>query len=84
MACQARVVDDSQDIYVFIPDFGRLFPNHMRPVEIKGIKDKLTKLGFYLESGVRAHLIHDGSYDTGNILNFRKRRRSEYAQNQTI
>jgi len=50
-----------------------IFPKHMRPIEIKGIKDKLTKLGFYLESEVRAHLIHDGSYDTGNILNFRKR-----------
>ena len=61
-----------------------IFPKHMRPIEIKGIKDKLTKLGFYPESEVPAHLIHDGSYDTGNILNFRKRVGSEYAQNQTL
>ena len=61
-----------------------IFPKHMRSIEIKGIKDKLTTLGFYLESEIRAHLIHDASYDTGNILNFRKGVESDYAQNQTI
>ena len=61
-----------------------IFPKHMRPIEIKGIKDKLTKLGYYLETEVRAHLIHDGSYDIGNILNFRKGVSSEYAQNQAL
>jgi SAM-dependent methyltransferase len=49
-----------------------IYPKHMGPIEIKVIRDKLKKLGFYLEREAAVHLIHDGSYDTGNILNFRK------------
>ncbi len=49
-----------------------IHPKHMDPAEIKSIRDGLKKLGFYLEREAEVHLIHDGSYDTGNILNFRK------------
>jgi len=49
-----------------------LYPKHMGPIEIKVIRDRLKMLGFYLEGEAAVHLIHDGSYDTGNILNFRK------------
>ncbi len=49
-----------------------IYPKHMGPIEIKVIRDKLKKLGFYLEREAAVHLIHNGSYDNGNILNFRK------------
>jgi SAM-dependent methyltransferase len=49
-----------------------IYPKHMDPAEIKLIRDSLEKLGFYLEREAEVHLIHDGSYNTGNIINFRK------------
>ncbi len=49
-----------------------IYPKHMGSAEIKLIRENLKKLGFYLEREAEVHLIHDGNYDTGNILNFRK------------
>ncbi len=49
-----------------------IYPKHMGPTEIEAIRDMLTKLGFYLHREAAVNLIHDGRYDTGNILNFRK------------
>jgi len=49
-----------------------IYPKHMEPLKIKRINEEMKKFGFYLEREASANLIHNGNYDTGYILNFRK------------
>lgn len=58
---------------VKVEGFVSVFPKHMEPSEIEGLKKEMQSLGFFLERELWASLIHDGSYETGCILNFHKK-----------
>jgi ubiquinone/menaquinone biosynthesis C-methylase UbiE len=61
----SKIIKDSAVVSVF--------PRHMNRFEVDGIKRELGEYGFSLVGELSSHLIHDGQYDTGNILNFQKR-----------
>jgi len=53
-----------------------LFPRHMNRFEVDEIKRELGEYGFSLVGELSSHLIHDEQFETGTILNFRKRAKS--------
>lgn len=65
-----------KEAYRVLRDDGLMsvFPKH---IEIEELKQEIKRAGFYLQNRFTGQLIHDGSPQQGQILNFRKAKGNE-------